>query len=176
LFLFNILLSAALATVQPEIDEHGWVRVARPEQRAEVVDQEDHAIWVVFAKQLGSEKILISFPEDPQYRYLDPKGQAIEATAKGEQIEYRFQALDRVVENGEALLESRLSDLEGVRVFKTDSGGPVCLTYWQKGLWVQETFLTTPYHTYFFQTQGPEYDEGMHQKFVSSFDVYTETT
>lgn len=49
----------------------GWVSVPRPQRVPYQLEEEDHSIWVVFAKSFGDERILIRFPDDPIYQRKD---------------------------------------------------------------------------------------------------------
>jgi hypothetical protein len=49
--------------------DNGWVSVSRPERVVHQLEEEDHSIWVVFAKSFGTERVLVRFPEDPHYRH-----------------------------------------------------------------------------------------------------------
>jgi len=135
-----IILLSSLMTV-PDAD--GWVKIERPKKEAPPADI-DPSIWVVFAKTLGSEKLLVRFPGDPTYRYLDEAGKELEVVAGMHKL-----------------------------VVREANGAPTVTdkTYWQDGFWHMERVITTKNHTYFFETKSESLDLISHGKFVSSFDI-----
>ena len=141
LILLTMLFGASM-------DKDGWVAVERPKKPVPVEEEVDPSIWVMFSKYVGEEKFLVGFPEDPTYRYLTGAGHEMEIVGESLHAEHRLQVLPP----------------QGV-------SEPQDRTYQQDGLWVFERILTTPHHTYFFQTKSDVMDPISHEKFVNSFDV-----
>jgi hypothetical protein len=130
------------------MDADGWVSLERPKQEPFSLEEVDPSIWVVFAKKIGAEKILVRFPEDPTYRYLDEKGSEMEIYTISEEKTHRLY-----IKPAQGSSES------------TEK------SYWQDGFWVFEKSLTTKHNTYFFQTKTISMDLVSHRQFVDSFDV-----
>lgn len=175
MILIKYLLSALLMT---GVDENGWAKVEKVEKNEFIAesDEIDRSIWVAFAKEMGPEKILVSFPEDPEYRYMDREGKEMEVMARGPGAEYRMQVIDRVFETGEELLDYRREALIGAGILgqKADDLEEVAvaeLSYWKEGHWVFEKLVSTSHKTYFFQTQAVSLDDSLHEKFIASFDL-----
>ncbi len=178
MFIIKYFISSILLAAPGVIDENGWVAVDRPEKRdpVESFDDVDRSIWVVFAKQIGEEKILVSFPEDPSYRYMDEKGEEMEATAVLDGAEYRFQVMKKLFSSSEELLDYRKEVLEGAGAVAQKASEPgeppvIELTYWKEGYWYFEKLVSTPNHTYFFQTKSISMEDAAHLQFVDSFDL-----
>lgn len=56
--------------------DDGWVTVPRQEQIVHQLEEEDHSIWVVFAKTFGSERVRVRFPETPFYHNFENQFEA----------------------------------------------------------------------------------------------------
>lgn len=173
---YKFLLASLLLGASPSYDGDGWVAVDRPEKGGEAFEEVDPSIWVVFAKQMGPEKLLISFPEDPAYHYMDKNGEEMEIVASSPDVEYRLQILKKTFSAGEELLAYRMESLQGASIARTSMGPETEvsaeLTYWKEGYWYMERLLSTEYHTYFFQTKSGGLDDDAHRIFISSFDLY----
>jgi hypothetical protein len=180
--IFKYLIAAILfgAEAPSEIGENGWVAVEKTEQTKEVdsANPVDPSIWVAFAKQMGSEKILIQFPSEPTYRYMDASGEEMEVTSDSKGSEFRLQIIKTKFEDSESLYGWRKALLPEVVISSSENrmenGRAVAeFVYWKDGYWNFERLETTPHHTYFFHTKSAELDQGLHQVFVKSFDLQT---
>lgn len=49
------------------ISDDAWVSVPKPETVQSDFEVGDSSIWVVFSKEFEGERVLVRFPEDPQY-------------------------------------------------------------------------------------------------------------
>jgi hypothetical protein len=175
MFLFKLLFSfGLLMTDLPAMDAEGWVSVERPSKEAEApgADERDPSIWVVFSKQIGSEKILISFPDEPTYRYMNRDGEQLEVFSSSGGIEHRFQMLNEIFQSSEEMLKLRLEQVGSSSVAeKKVSGNAAELLIWKDGFWIQEKLIRTDQHTFFLQTKAPHIERDSHRAFVQSFDL-----
>lgn len=178
MIVLKYLLASVLLTGFSDIDEEGWASVEKVEKKEmiEMSGEVDPALWVVFGKKIGSEKILISFPEEPRYRYMDASGREMEVQAGFDGVEYRMQIVDRVFNESSDLIDYRQAALEGAGVmFKAAKdekrGTSASLVYWKDGYWIFEKLVATAERTYFFQTKSISMEDALHKKFVESFDL-----
>lgn len=126
-------------------DEKGWVSLDVPRKDvAEVVEDESGA-QVVFFKDMGLEKFLIRFPEDPSCTLI-PGGILLEAGNGSERFSLR-------VESG---VQRPLGE------FSWDSSEG-------KG---HQTVFATPHFVYTLQTFGEKSSINAHRIFVDSIDVF----
>lgn len=141
--LFNLFIFlGALSGLEAE----GWFPVEKKgapptEKRNESV----HGVY--FGHNLGTEKFLVRFVEDPSYHYLNEIEMELEA--KGSGVEQRLQVLKR---GTELVLAEELITREG-------------------DAWLYETHYATAAHHYIFQTKSLNADGVLHRQFVSSLDV-----
>jgi len=169
LFSFGLLLADL-----PAMDAEGWVTVERSRKEAEAqgADERDPSIWVVFSKQIGAEKILVSFPDEPVYRYMNGDGAELEVSGKAHGIEHRFQMFKEIFQSSEQMLDLRLKQLEKVSIVeKRVSENSVELLFWQDGFWVQEKLIRTENRVFFLQTKSSEIERDSHRAFTQSFDL-----
>ncbi|MDE3046695.1 MAG: hypothetical protein KGJ02_08680 [Verrucomicrobiota bacterium] len=136
--------------------------------------EEEKSIWVIFSKQLGPEKILVGFPEEPLYIYREDGEMEIFSTSKGN--ECHLYVLKKIFKSGDEVLQSREENLENAVVTNRKSGaeksGPVAeLTYWKEGFWHSEKWICTDFHTYFFHTKTASPDLAFYETFTGSFDL-----
>jgi hypothetical protein len=178
LIIIKYLLSALLLSGFSSVDEEGWASVERVEKKEmiEMAGDIDPALWVVFGKQVGSEKVLIAFPEEPTYRYMDGEGKEMEVKASFDGVEYRMQVIDQVFRGAEELIQYRAAALEGAGIMsktgtEEKNGAAASLVYWKDGYWIFEKMIATADRTYFFQTKSISMEDALHQKFVASFDL-----
>ena len=159
------------------VDESGWFDVEKPGAdgllAAEV--EWDRSIWVYFSKKMGDEKILASFPDEPTYRYTNG-GASLEAFARTWGVEYRMQVQPVQVDSAQKFLSDRMRELKGVDILQSRTAAikemdTADIAYRDKGVWVFETWVFSPNHTYLLQTKSVDLDDSLHQKFVASFDV-----
>ncbi len=116
-----MILSAGL---QGEIDQDGWVSIERsPKKELHLPTSEENGtdIWVVFGKQIESEKILISFPEDPDYRYIGNHPDEMEVLASVNGVEHRLQIIKESFSNEDSLLSARVDRLTGAKITEQES-------------------------------------------------------
>lgn len=166
LFLIGVLQ----AELPAEVSSNGWVTVERSEKEASPLgaDESDPSIWVVFAKQMGSEKILVSFPVEPIYKYTKADGSAIKISASAggsEHLVWISGPSNDLLNERKTSLESAVIALEKVGEEGTE------LIYWQSGYWYMEHLISTAEHSYVLQTKNAELESDSHRIFVSSFDL-----
>jgi hypothetical protein len=170
MFLFKVLFSFGLLMADlPAMDAEGWVSIERPRvEDVEGADERDPSIWVVFAKQIGPEKILISFPDEPTYTY---KNGGLEVFSKSGGHEHWFQVLDQTFQSGEEMLRFRLEQLGSPRVVKQKtSENSAELVVWKDGFWLQEKIVKSDYRAFIMQTKSVELEPDFHREFTRSFD------
>ncbi|HSX10895.1 MAG TPA: hypothetical protein VLF94_04175 [Chlamydiales bacterium] len=122
----------------------GWFPVEKVRNGTKQEEEVDRSIWVLFAKNLGDERIQVRFPDDPAYKYSDAEVMEISSERDGE----TFQLTVQPAEAGEA---------------KGD------LLYQIEGKWVREHVVQTDHHFYRFKTISNGSDDAHHKAFVSSF-------
>lgn len=163
-----ILAAGPIAPAEGEKDE-GWFPVEQKEETPFGGDEIDPSIWVVFAKQLAGEKIVLRFPEDPAYSHPAPGVLEIVALKGGEQF------VLRAVERGEggdpftarAAEVQALPEAEAFEIDQAESS----LLYKKEGKWVREQIVQSAGHYFLFQTTSPTPDEASHRIFFTSFQV-----
>lgn len=175
MFLFKFMFSLSLLMSDaPKMDADGWVPVERPKQEAEMVgaDERDPSIWVVFAKQIGSEKIILKFPDEPTYRYAHKNGEEMEVTASAFGVEHKFQVVPQTYASSEEMLRQRVGQLEGYTVIsqKWDENSAEWMG-WKDDFWVQEKIIRGEFRTFFLQTKSASIEANSHRAFVESFDL-----
>jgi hypothetical protein len=176
MFLFKLLFSlTALLASTPIMDEEGWVSLPRPTNVAEAMgaDERDPSIWVVFAKQLGTERLMVRFPDEPTYHYFGEQGE-MEVISKAGGNEHRLQVLSEVFPSSDLMCQRRLEQLgHPPVVYKSMGKQRVDLILWQEGAWLQERWIRADHHTFFLQTKSDVIERDAHKIFVKSFDFYT---
>ena len=165
LFLFNALQ----AELPAEVNSSDWVAVERQEKDSTPAgaDESDPSIWVVFAKTIGSEKFLVSFPVEPGYKYTQNDGSAMQISASAGASNHHVE----VFGPSSDLLSYRKAVLQGgiIVLEKSDEAGSD-LIYWKDGYWYMERLISTGVHSYILQTKNADLESESHQMFVSSFD------
>jgi hypothetical protein len=174
MFIFKAIFSVGLLLADaPLMDAEGWVSVERPKKEAEVsgADERDPSIWVMFAKQIGVEKFLISFPDEPTYRYMNGNGEEMEVMTVSEGIEHKLQVWNEKFESAEQMLKLRLERISATAVIeqKSDENSAELLV-WKDDFWLHEKIIKTEHHTFFLQTKSPSIERDSHRAFVQSFD------
>ncbi|MBS0624920.1 MAG: hypothetical protein JSS32_02580 [Verrucomicrobia bacterium] len=154
------------------VDENGWVSVERPKKAPVQNIEEDDSVWPVFVRKFGEDRILIRFPVDPSYKYLDKKieieaehsGALHKLSVEGSEmgLEREFQKLvDSLQENGDALVVlASVSD-----EYSAD------LLYKLGSKWVRERMIAVGERIYRLQTFSETLNVAQHEKFASSFDL-----
>lgn len=148
LFFLSIVFGSAGAGV-----ESGWVAVSPSQKTIHRLEEEDRAIWVVFAKDFGSERVLIRFPEDPSYQ----KQQG------------RFKAYVSQLGSGELTLlveeKKNPSPMEQQTIRYAAYFDP------QTGFWVREKHIETGSNQYVLRVVNPSENSSIFQQFANSFEV-----
>jgi hypothetical protein len=133
--------------------DDGWVSIQQSEPIVHQLEIEDHSIWVVFAKNFGSERVLIRFPEDPVYKQSDG----------------RFEIVATRLGLGEFSLltqKKSLTDRVGVFFFRNSA-------YYDHdaGLWVFERHIDSREHHYLLRVTDPLQNNLARQMFFDSFEI-----
>ncbi len=167
-FLIASLLVSSPLDAEASTPVDGWFPVEQPEKTPPQEDEKDSAIWAIFVKNLGDEKILARFPDDPNYQYITPEKLEISSTKNGE----RFQLWIQEIPQGDSFkqrMEEVLS-LPNVEMSETDPEG-MNLAYRTEGKWVHEHLLMTSHHLYLFQTTSLSPSSEKHEIFTQSFEI-----
>ncbi len=178
ILIINKLL--ALLLLSSTIEENGWVSVDKPQKQAQSQHEEvDPSIWTVFAKEFGSEKVLIRFPEDPGYRYPqidqgDKETMEIDSTS-GETL-HRLNVLKFPDQPLDELIQKKINNIqseEGALLVQTDQidGQMADLLYRSQGKWVRERLILTDEHLYILQSASETLEGSSHTQFIASFDL-----
>ena len=126
-------------------DSRGWVSLAQPQKVSEEVAEDEEGAWVVFFKDMGAEKFLVRFPEDPSCTQI-PGGVLLEANNGEERVCLR--------------VESGVKKPLGDRSYDTPEG------------WAREKVFATSNFVYTLKTFGEKTGPNSHQIFVDSIDVF----
>ncbi len=170
--IFKVLFLIGFIQIELPMEENsnGWVAVDRSEKEDSPLgaDESDPSIWVVFAKQINSEKILVSFPVEPSYKYTKADGSEMEISASAGGSEFLLE----ISGPSEDLLNERKTSLGSaiITLERIDEEGTE-LIYWKNGYWYMEHLISTGEHSYILQTKNPELESDFHRIFVSSFDL-----
>jgi hypothetical protein len=171
--LFKFLVSLHLLMACPSVmDEEGWVLIERPhiEEEALGADERDPSIWVAFAKQVGPEKILINFPDEPVYHY--GQGDEMEVFLTSNETEYRLQIATQIFHSSDEMLRFRLEQLGHASVIQQKiKEKSVELLVWKDGFWLQEKLIRTDLHTFLIQVKSTSIDRDSYKTFARSFDL-----
>jgi hypothetical protein len=170
LLLIKLFITISHLDAENSVNSDGWVAVERADKEAAYAgaDEVDPSIWVVFAKKIGGEKILASFPVEPSYKYSKADGSEMEIAASSEGSHYRI-FIEKPMDD---FLNLRKNSLQGV-IFveeKTDEMGSE-LIYWENGFWTLERLISTEEHSYILQAKSIALESVFHRKFISSFDL-----
>lgn len=168
-YLIGAILAAGPAIPVEAEEGDGWFPVEQKTETPSDGDEIDPSIWVVFAKQLAGEKIVLRFPEDPSYLHPAPGVLEIASSKEGE----RF--LLRAVERGpgEDPFSQRAAEIQALpdaEVFEIDREASSFL-YKKEGKWIREQIVQTAGHSFLFQTTSPSPDGVSHRIFFTSFQV-----
>lgn len=161
------------------IDENGWASVERPKKSPiEQKGEEDPSVWPVFARQFGTDRVLIRFPTDPIYRYPnlergDSETMEIESRVPGTlhriRVEENEQGLSEMVKEK---IDSIEADENSLLVLSERTSGKVAdLFYRAENQWIRERIIKTDARTYVLQTFSDSLSDDSHQKFISSLDL-----
>lgn len=168
-YLIGAILAAGPIAPAEAGESEGWFPVEQKEEAPFEGDEIDPSIWVVFAKQLAGEKIVLRFPEDPVYRHPAPGVLEIASSKDGEQF------LLRAVERGEGgdPFGQRVAEIQALpdaEAFEIDEDAS-SLLYKRGGVWVREQVVQSAGHYFLFQTSSPTSDGASHRIFFTSFQV-----
>ena len=159
-----------------EVDEDGWYTVPKPKKEdVQGSDERDLSTWVVFSKQIGLEKFLVSMPNEPVYRYTDSEGEQMEVYSSSGNDQFSLHVLKTVDGNPNYLLDARKSScpdaliVEEIRASEFNAYSE--LTYWYEGNWYHERVIVTGEATYFLQTKSSEFSLEAHNHFAGSFNT-----
>ena len=171
MFFFKLLFLVGVIHTELPPEAAGWVAIERREKEkpAHGADETDPSIWVVFAKKIGTEKFLVSFPAEPTYKYLKGDGSEMELSVAAGGSEHLLQ----VLAPREDLLNARKMDLKGaIQLFEqVDEKGAVDIVYWKDGYWFMERLVTTEKHSYILQTKNGDFEGHSHRQFATSLDI-----
>jgi hypothetical protein len=182
LVLFKIIFAVG-SFINPisseNVDSDGWYTVPRPKKEnvEAACDERDMSAWVVFSKQIGQEKFLISMPNEPVYRYNDPTGTNMDVFSSNESSEFRLHISPSVGLTPDQLIDQRKLSCPGaIIVDEVRTGGATTyseITYWYDGHWYCERFISTSQTTYLLQTKSQEYSKSVCNQFSNSFSSET---
>lgn len=162
------------------LDSEGWYTLPKPKKEIQGIgaDERDLSLWVVFSKQMGSEKILVSLPGEPTYQYMDESGKNLEVLARSDTAEYRLQVVDRIYANPNTLIDTIKHNSPGAifvgqneGITQENSLGFSEVSYWKEGQWYFDRVVVTGERTYFLQIKSIEHFSDAHLKFINSFSV-----
>lgn len=128
-------------------EDNGWFPVEKPQKSQNQAEEDDPTIWVLFSKNLDSEKFLVRFPTEPSYRYSETG--ELEIVAEGEEETFIL-----------TIQESAPRELPNVD-----------LHYQSEGKWVHEHFVQTDQHLYHFKTLSKVAKSESYREFITSFSI-----
>ncbi len=142
IYLLASFFSLGNADVRPD---DGWFSV---EKRLPVPEQfeNDPSIWVLFAKDVGSERLQVRLPGDPTYQYEEDGSFRLYSTQNGESFELGVYPADWALAG------------EGV-------------SHAIDGKWVSEQIVRTEHHCYLLKTVCKEPFSPQHMAFISSLSI-----
>ncbi len=125
--------------------------VPRPQRVPHQLEEDDHSVWVVFAKSFGEERILVRFPDDPVYQRKN--GDFIAATPYGSSGEFTL------------IVQKKIGDGEGMvrELAYPDPEHP--------GYWVRERHVESRENHYVLRLINPVNDPHLFDKFANSFEI-----
>jgi hypothetical protein len=182
LFFFKFMIAFRLlaSDTSDELDIDGWHAIPKGgiEEQGIGADERDLSVWVVFSKKIGTDKVLISLPAEPTYRYIDQDGNALEVKTQSGGCEYRLLAMNQVIDNPAKFLEQRMQNSSGIipgwvgsERAEEVSGFNDEITYWKDGFWHHECIVVSREHTYLLQTKSVGYSIEAHHQFSSTFCI-----
>ena len=169
-FLINCISFIGIAAAP---DRDGWVSVDRPDvYMEEMVEDEDG--WVVFSKQIGFEKFLVRFPEDPSCRYFQEDAMELNATQDGVIFSLKREA--RGSKELKVFLSQRIEEIgvlkDAVLLRVEEKEGSIELFYRiVKGEWIRERLIATADSFYTLQTMSSRQQVEIHKQFADSLVV-----
>jgi hypothetical protein len=171
MFKFLCIYAVALFGALPDPD--GWVTLDSVIQM-ELPDQGGEGKagdpWVVFAKQLGSENVLLKFPEDPSYRTLPLGG--FEAVSQSSDGVYTLKALPISEEGPQAQIWENLpKDVRELAQVDQVAVNSWDCAYKQDGNFVLTRFFFTSEHFYSLEFKSHVLSMENRGRFVDFFDV-----
>ncbi len=168
-YLIGAVLAAGPIAPAGAEESDGWFPVEQKEETPFEGDEIDPSIWVVFAKQLAGEKIVLRFPEDPTYSHPAPGVLEIASSKDGEQ--FFLRAVER--DGGGDPFSQRAAEIQALpdaEAFEIDQAES-SLLYKKEGKWVREQIVQSAGHYFLFQTASPMSDGVSHRIFFTSFQV-----
>ena len=148
MFFLKLLIGSILASNYiGDVDRGEWFPVEKKPRVGEVFSDVDPSIWVVFSKRVESEGFLVRLPEDPLYQGME--GGFILKAADGAEI------FEISVQKREAISLAQDS------VFELD------------GRWIHERIVQTDENFYRLRTYTLSSASLNHEKFISSFYVFS---
>jgi hypothetical protein len=152
LFIHKFIITLLLATSSLVMANDGWVSVDRPEKVVHQLDEEDHSIWVVFAKSFGPERVLVRFPEDPVYRHNNG----------------RFEAIATHFGSGEFELLAQKTGSQRQTSYKIQD---ISYRDAERGFWVRERHIDTGLYHYTLRVTHPTQSAVIFRQFTDSFEI-----
>ena len=177
--MFYITKIISLILLSGPIDENGWVSV-EPLQKKSIEQKGggEIAVWPVFSRQFGVERVLIRFPTDPSYGYPNLEtgdSESLFAESTNEGFTHRLHVQNSSSEIDE-IIKNKIESIEGEKgsllVFSGQKNEKIAdFLYRDGGKWVRERIIRTPAHLYVLQTFSDTLSDSNHQKFISTFDL-----
>lgn len=147
--ILKYLIGLAMLAVSPNLAaEDGWAPV---EPRVEAGREQfnvDPDLWVLFTKKAGDERVLVSFPGEPDIE-VSQSGDFLARAEKGGEI---FEMV--ILESGDECPEG---------------GG----SFLSEGKWVREKIVKTDANTYRLRVYSDEVKTPGKEKFIQSFSIFS---
>lgn len=164
LFVIFFLALSPLSATEGEL-EKGWFPVEKRSPSEPEGDEEDPSLWIVFAKKIGTETLLLRFPEEPACKIFNDGSCELSASQDG--------AIHRLKVEKKQAARNRTQDLlslDGIEnmVLHPETGE---LSYLYQGKWFGEQIVEAGELRYILQTEADHLEEEAHQTFVRSFQI-----
>jgi hypothetical protein len=161
------------------MDEKGWVLVEKPQQiEARQAVDESGAAWPVFSRQFGEDRVLVRFPEEPNYTYPRLEfGDSVTMHVESKMPYGTHRLLvSSLTSTLDAFMEEKklsiASEEDALLIFSDqNSSHSADLLYRSNKMWVQERVFAFYGRIYVLQTHSESLNESPHLQFVDSFDL-----
>jgi hypothetical protein len=144
--LFKYLIASLLSF---SLNDDGWVSVPKVVKPQEQGGERDPSIWILFAKNLGDEQIMVRFPDEPEYRYDEAGRLQVVSEARGESFSLTLQKIEKKAPE------------------------VVDLHYFEEGKWVHEHIVQNERYQALFKTISDLENSPNHKEFVNSFEFFS---
>lgn len=156
MFIKRTFIFALLSVVSSvAFGQDDWVKVPPKELVVHQLEQEDHSIWVVFSKTMGSDRVLVRFPEDPTYRH---------------HVDGHFEAFATHLGVGELSLSAKKKNFSSKKS-SAQTLGEVIYRDIETGRWIMEKHIETDQFLYVLRFSHPSQSTVIFRQFVDSFEV-----